>query len=125
MCSPMPDGLEFLETPDSWIELGEAEQEMTRQDGLWGPQQDHPDSGGDPELLDERLAHYADRLSFWRGVEAANRATSELGWDNLLFEEVYEVVSEPDDEKRRVELIQVAALALQWAGAIRRRQKDS
>lgn len=125
MCSPMPDGLDFPDTPDSWIELAEAEQEMTRQDGLWGPQQDHQDTGGDPELLDGRLVLYAGRLRFWRRVKAANRSTGELGWDNLLFEEVYEAASESDDEKRRVELIQVAALALQWAGAIRRRQKDS
>jgi hypothetical protein len=124
MCSPMPDGDDFgpVTVPDNWGELQAAEDEMGRQDELWG-QQDHPDIGGKVHARSRR-ASYLETLDRTRDREAFSRKVGYLGWDDILLEEVYEALSEGDEEKMRVELIQVAAVALQWAGAIRRRQKN-
>lgn len=112
------DDFEDEPTP-GWIELSETEDEIRRQDERWG-QQDHPDIGGpDPDL---QRSLYAFELESIRELEAQQRADGLLGWDMILKEEVLESLSEPDDDKRCEELIQVAAVALQWVAAIRRRQ---
>lgn len=121
MCSPMPDGDDFglVDVPDNWEELTASEDEMGRQDALWGVQ-DRPDIGGwFPESF--RLS-YLEKLDRVREREARTRSNGTLGWDLILLEEVYEALAEEDEDKLRVELIQVAAVALQWARAIRRRK---
>ena len=44
-----------------------------------------------------------------------------LAWDGILLEEVYEAFAEEDPIKLRSELVQVAAVAVQWIAAIDRR----
>lgn len=117
MCSPMPDIEVFPESPH-WAELGATEAELKRQDERWG-QQDHPDWGGRTPGVER--SSYAHALVSIRSRESRARVNNELGWDLILREEVYEALSEPDDDERCEELIQVAAVALQWVAAIRRR----
>lgn len=121
MCSPMPEiNPEAFEGFDdeTYRVLSHTEAEMDRQDERWG-QQDHPDIGGKLPWV-TRIQH-ATVLERVREVEAQARDTDTLGWDLILLEEVYEALSELDDDKRCEELTQVAAVALQWAKAIRRR----
>ncbi|MGW3992175.1 hypothetical protein ACWEF6_01680 [Amycolatopsis sp. NPDC004772] len=117
----MPDEDDFgsLVVPDKWADLSAAEREMDRQDALWG-EQNHPDIGG--ELPGDWSRLYAGNADRWKALNAERVHYGQLGWDGILLEEVYEALGEADETKMREELIQVAAVALQWAGAIRRRQ---
>jgi hypothetical protein len=114
----MPD-IDVFSEPPHWRELGEAEAELKRQDERWG-QQDHPDASmeldGFPAILGPHRT-----LAVIRSQESLSRERGRLGWDLILLEEVYEALSEPDNDRRCEELIQVAAVALQWVQAIRRR----
>jgi hypothetical protein len=56
--------------------------------------------------------------------ETAN-ARNAPGWDVILMEEVYEALAEKDPDRLRAELVQVAAVAVQWIDCINRRQKES
>lgn len=109
-----------LPEPPHWTELEETESELKRQDERWG-QQDHPDVSlnhhGEPFLTPVSIL-----LDQVREMDKEARETGTLGWDLILLEEALESLDEPDDEKRIEELIQVAAVALQWVKAIRRRQ---
>jgi hypothetical protein len=110
--------------------LLDVTQERSAQDEKWG-EQNHPDlvssmNPGDPsELLfrerdRKRFAQYRDE--FRRAVNAAaENGTSD--WTGIFLEEVYEAVSESDPAKIRAELVQVAAVAIQWVEAIDRRSE--
>lgn len=117
MCSPMPD-IDVFPEPPHGAELAETEAELKRQDERWG-QQDHPDWGGAVSKVFPAI--YAGILVNIRHREEAHRDSGDLGWDDILLEEVYEALSELDDDRRCEELVQVAAVALQWVAAIRRR----
>lgn len=92
--------------------LDEIVAERARQDIKWG-EQNHPDGTS--------WDHYV----FQRDVaqletdEAAK--AGEVTWTHILVEEVLEALAEDDSEKLRVELVQVAAIAVQWIEAIDRR----
>lgn len=109
----------------AWQNLtGEAKAELRRQHAKWG-EQNHADGTGyhSQPLLD----FTADASS--AGVladlvrESVDRAADEerSTWSGILLEEVFQALAEDDPAVLRAELIQVAAVALQWAGAIDRR----
>lgn len=86
--------------------------EIERQDEKWR-EQNHPDGTGAP--MDEHIAN-ACRSDVDRATEAG-----ELTWRLILTEEFAEALAETDPTKLRAELVQVAAVAMQWVAAIDRR----
>lgn len=92
--------------------------ELERQDKLWG-QQDHPDGTG-PILgvHGEPFEKMARDLKLFNDfLEQRN----EPMWAPILLEEVYEALAEEDAPRLEEELLQVAAVAVQWAEALQRR----
>ncbi len=92
--------------------------ERARQDAKWG-QQDHPDGTGPGTVI---LGSYADSMAErakWRTERSATLGT--VTFEEILTEEWAEAVAEDDPVKLRAELVQVAAVAVQWVEAIDRR----
>jgi len=97
------------QAPDS---LAEVWQELIRQDVKWG-EQNHPDgTGGDKAWREAQHARAACDDAHARGEDT---------WRLILAEEVAEAFAEGDVRKLRAELLQVAAVAVQWVEAIDRR----
>jgi hypothetical protein len=96
----------------SMASLREVRDESVRQDKKWG-EQNHPDGTG--RLYDSYHATKA--------RQECDRAFAEgVGtWRHILKEEFCEALEETDPEKLKDELLQVAAVALQWRQAIGRR----
>lgn len=95
--------------------------ELDRQDEKWG-QQDHPDRS--PSEIADDLVFHRNVAEGWKWMNAARVKSGALAWDGILLEEVYEALSETDEEALEAELIQVAAVAQQWVAAIRRRRRS-
>ena len=92
--------------------LIETQEESKRQDAKWG-EQNHPDGTGletDPEIRDI-VQKECDKAS----------DGGYLTWRLIFLEEVWEALAESDPEKLKNELLQAAAVALQWYQAIDRR----
>lgn len=117
----------------------EARVEMRRQFAKWG-EQNHPDGTGpderwlepvDVELgllgaTNKTISTPASALAAAATkVTDVSAAVGEVTWLHILFEEVAEAFAESDPAALRAELVQVAAVALQWAGAIDRRPSPS
>ena len=94
--------------------LGEIVQERARQDAKWG-EQNHPDGTAVFPRADRRAADEARREC--QTLAAGGFCT----WRAILAEEVAEAFAESDPAKLRAELVQVAAVAVQWIQAIDRR----
>lgn len=104
--------------------------ELARQDAKWG-QQNHPSL--DPLLLNrpggctpQRMAAEYEIPTAIRARSSTDRAaeTGHKTWGHVLVKEVAEVVDAgvvDGEPALRSELIQAAAVALQWAEAIDRR----
>ncbi|MCI3246482.1 NUDIX hydrolase [Streptomyces spinosisporus] len=95
--------------------LGEIVAERERQDAKWG-EQNHPDGTGNQSQ--QERADFARRWcdsAFQSGYGT---------WADVLAEEVAEASAESDPAKLRTELIQVAAVAINWIGAIDRRTQQ-
>jgi hypothetical protein len=66
-----------------------------------------------------------------RVMQDAQRTTDRLAetgaatWRDVLLEEVFEAIAARDDESLRRELVEVAAVAVQWVEAIDRRAADA
>ena len=86
--------------------------ERIRQDELWG-EQNHLDGTGSP--LWKSQAEFAKRYNRRRV------ANGRITWLHILEEEFYEAMAETDPAKLREELVQVAAVAVNWIEAIDRR----
>lgn len=86
--------------------------ELEAQDKRWGRQEHEDGTGSD---FWQRAADDA-KLE----CEAA-RARGEMTYLHVLNEEVCEAFAESDQEKLRAELVQVAAVAVQWIESIDRR----
>jgi len=87
--------------------------ERERQDRKWG-EQNHP-------MVRPGDLGYFERAT--DGAQAAYEAAAANGtvaWSDILLEEVYEALSETDVEKQKVELIQVAAVALSMIECLER-----
>ncbi|MBT2566620.1 hypothetical protein J7I84_08950 [Arthrobacter sp. ISL-85] len=102
--------------------LVEVADERGRQTAKWG-QQDHPNGTGPAKLP----MPYGS--GSWSAAVAAERlkliteCSAQVGlctWLHILREEVFEAFAEDDPAKLRAELIQVAAVAVQWVEAIDR-----
>ncbi len=91
--------------------------ERDRQDAKWGRQR-HPDGTG-PTLANRATAEAAKLLT--DTAAAAGRVT----WADILREEVYEAFAEDDVDKLRTELVQVAAVAVQWVEALDERPEPA
>lgn len=106
--------------------LDEIAAERARQHRKWR-EQNHPDgTGPDTRPLhgvyhDSRAKHLADLFS---AITDAAALVGAVTWRDIFLEEVFEAVAEEDPARLRVELIQAAAVATQWAEAIDRRLMD-
>jgi len=115
-------------------------EERRRQDAKWG-EQNHPDGTG-PEAEPLSIAPWCHTTTEIDPNDSARRlaeiftqrtddrfsssTTDRPGtWADILLEEVFEGLAEEDPARLRVELIQVAAVATQWAEAIDRRAKEA
>lgn len=96
--------------------------ERARQNAKWG-EQNYPNGTG-PDKLPMPYGSGS-----WSASVAAERLTlltncaAQVGrctWLHILREEVFEAFAEADQTKLRAELIQVAAVAVQWVEAIDR-----
>src|SRR5690606_32462533 len=93
--------------------LDNARDELYRQVEKWG-EQNHPDGTG----LDGSK-YFAD----WaRSLADENHDNGTLTWADILTEDCSEALAEKESSWLREELMQVAAVALQWADASDRRE---
>ena len=99
--------------PRSADVLAEVGCERVRQDRKWG-EQNHPDGTG-PTIPSLNAREHAIRECDY----AAKKGT--LSWRHILEEEYREALAESDPAKLRIELVQVAAVAVSWVEAIDRR----
>jgi hypothetical protein len=107
-----------LSGPSNWTPtvsvLAEIKAERQRQAEKWG-EQNFPD-GTNTSQADRRFADEA------RQICKLHALYDKVTWRDILSEEVLEAFAEDDPRKLRAELIQVAAVAVQWVEAIDRRQ---
>ena len=99
--------------PDAGV-LAAVQSERERQDAKWG-EQNHPDGTGGARYARQAMAARRD-CQF-----AASDPGLGARWDLILLEEVHEALAESDPAALRAELVQVAAVAVAWIGAIDRR----
>jgi hypothetical protein len=92
--------------------LDEIMAERARQDKKWG-EQNHPDGTSHK--------HYCERLLRARKSKRLATGNGSVSFAHILAEEFFEVMTEPDPTWLRVELVQLAAVAVQWVQAIDRR----
>jgi hypothetical protein len=92
--------------------LAEVLGERARQDEKWG-EQNHPNGTGG--------SNYHGLAETYRTVCQDAAAAGECTYADILLEEVYEAMEERDPVRLRKELVQVAAVAVQWIEAIDRR----
>jgi hypothetical protein len=111
------DDLFEVDTPPSWDILAKVENELQRQDELWG-EQNHPFIGGTYGRVP--ASDYEWAAEYWKVANANRVEQGSLGWDGILLAEVYEALSEADPEKQVEELVQVAAVAINMALSIKR-----
>lgn len=116
--------------------LAEVLKERNRQDEKWG-QQNHPDKIKDAydesDLSNEKKNYAFDKwISAFgsclseKDVKLAVNSDAENGlssWEGILTEEYAEVV-DADDSELDEELIQLAAVAVAWVEARRRRKNE-
>jgi len=95
--------------------LQEVLAERIRQDEKWG-EQNHPGGTGRPG-----------DIAFAEAYKAICKANGpgEDTYRDILAEEVYEAFAENDPARLREELVQVAAVAVNWIEAIDRRTVSS
>lgn len=96
--------------------------ERDRQDRKWG-QQSHPDGTG----ARVEVVPLWDAVDFAEWAKHATDSSAQAGevtWRHILLEEVAEAFAESDPELLRTELVQVAAVAVQWVEAIDRRRAE-
>ncbi len=92
--------------------LIDVAEELDRQRLKFG-EQNHPDGTGGSAF--KAAADTFRQLCDW------DTKTGAVTWRIILQEEVYEALAESDPAKLRAELVQVAAVAVQWILALGRR----
>jgi predicted house-cleaning noncanonical NTP pyrophosphatase (MazG superfamily)/8-oxo-dGTP pyrophosphatase MutT (NUDIX family) len=100
----MPDSLATV--------LADIAAERAAQDARWGVQE-FPDGTG---------TDYTDRAREAKDVCRTASSAGELTWRHVLTEEFLEALAESDPERLRAELVQTAAVAVQWVQALDRRR---
>jgi hypothetical protein len=115
--SPVGPILHFgpMTLPSTAMVLLEVAWERIRQDKKWGEQNIPDGTGSDTMRL---MADLTKKMC----QEA--EGTPEKNWAKILLEEVFEAAEEVDEEKLETELIQVAAVAVEWVEGIRRRRQN-
>ena len=98
------DGMAFI--------LGQIAGERIRQHEKWG-EQNHPDGTG--------AKWYQTQANAAKARCQQNVQAGVCTYRDILIEEVYEALAERDPLALRQELIQVAAVCVQWVQAIDRR----
>jgi citrate synthase len=94
--------------------LREVAAERVRQDDKWG-EQNHPDGTGRESW---RLVAEAMK------IKCESRASrGELTFRDIFEEEIWEAYAEKDESLLRAELVQSAAVLVNWIGAIDRRKR--
>jgi hypothetical protein len=111
--------------------LAEVAEERVRQTAKHGDQSHLPNGTG-PALILRDLPQYqsasrADHLAIWAKARCKAASQNEGGdgsitFEHILTEEWGEAIAESDPVKLRAELIQLAAVAVQWVQAIDRRE---
>ena len=106
--------------------IDEVLDEVDAQLGKWG-EQNHPSI--DTVLLNREGGCTPDRMCEEYEIPTENRAKflcdmasnkQELTWTHIAVEELSEVVCAADDKTRRGELVQLAAVILNWIDSIDR-----
>lgn len=105
-------------TPPRYTVLNEVAQERTKQNAKWG-EQNHPNLHEESSRV---LFVFASLANHYRTLNDLAAKDGTLEWTGILLEEVYEAISESDDNALRAELIQVAAVAVAWIEALDRRR---
>lgn len=102
--------------------LDDIRTERRAQEAKWG-EQNHPDGTTRgvfwPGLFRHDMAHSATIAKLQVDHEAKHGESTYAG---ILLEEVFESLCEDDPLTLRAELVQVAAVAVQWIEAIDRRE---
>jgi ketopantoate hydroxymethyltransferase len=96
--------------------------ELRRQDEKWG-EQNHPLIGGKPTTswcTPQQAYGMTER--HWKRINDQRVEDDAMGWDSILLEEVYEALAATEKAEQITELIQVAAVAIQAAMALDRRE---
>lgn len=113
----------MIHDPNAGAALHEVYAELERQYEKWGPQ-NHPNGTGPNSILYfVEESRDSSAVQMLRSCRAANERAVEAGkltWSLILLEEVLEAQMESDPQRLHEELIQVAAVAVQWALKIKR-----
>lgn len=100
--------------------LAEVFDERERQEQKWG-EQNHPDGTGPDVELNTVYGAYMDQLADGHKLDTDYASKmGELTYKDIFLEEVFEALSEEDQEKLREELVQAAAVAVAWVEKIDR-----
>lgn len=96
--------------------MADIRNERAAQEAKWGEQNHENGTGSEVDV--ESLAEFREHMTL---LEKLGHVT----WREILVEEVKEVLVETDLPKLRAELVQVAAVAVNWIECIDRRAKCS
>lgn len=113
--------VDFLPPEDTRV-LIDVANERVRQDLKWG-QQNHPDGTG--PHLPYRPYQAVSMLAAANAARARCQANTPAGTDNwwdIWMEEIHEAGAASTEEELYTELIQAAAVNINWAASIRRRR---
>jgi hypothetical protein len=100
--------------------LAEVLDERERQNAKWG-EQNHPDGTGPDVLLAPIGGRAGDAADLARDLCQAAAREGVCTWLAIAREEMFEAFAEADPAKLRTELVQSAAVLVQWVEAIDRR----
>jgi hypothetical protein len=97
--------------------------ERDHQDAKWGPQ-DHPSIKNG--MISNFISSYYGILTEDEAKLACDAAFKDGHgtWSHILIEELSEAIHAKTEEKRKEELIQVAAVAIAWIESIERNEKN-
>lgn len=97
--------------------------EITSQDNKWGPDRSHLDVAKSVPGVATVSVHVNGLLSADHAKQNVDHLSKHgiITWADILMEEVCEALEEEDGDKRAAELIQVAAVCMQWVNDIRSR----
>ena len=99
-----------------------VQDEIRAQDDKWGPQRGHPVHHKSSGWMD--IGEYQREARSWQRRNDHRVETDSLSWDGILLEEVYEALGETNAKAMQVELIQVAAVAVQMVMALRHKAAE-
>lgn len=101
--------------------LAEVLNERFRQDSKWGLQ-DHPNgTGPDLILFPHGVGTFQQIRDDAKQFTDQSTLDGSLTYADVLVEEVFEALAESDPATLRVELVQIAAVCVQWIQALDRR----